>query len=56
MNITVTHEQGRVPVTVLQVVGKTDSASADVLQQKAKEVIDAGARYLIFDIAKIPYT
>jgi len=55
MDITVTQEQGRVPVTVLHVAGKTDSASADVLQQKATEVIDAGARHLVLDVAKIPY-
>jgi len=55
MDITITQEQGRVPVTVLQVIGKTDATSANVLQQKATEVIDAGARHLVLDIAKIPY-
>ena len=55
MEITVTQEQGRVPVAVLQVAGKTDSASADILQEKAMEVIDGGARYMIFDFAGVPY-
>lgn len=55
MDITVTQEQGRVPVSVLQVVGKTDSASAEKLQEKAMEVIDGGARYMIFDLAGVPY-
>jgi anti-anti-sigma factor len=55
MEITVMQEQGRVPVTVLQVAGKTDSSSADEFQQKIMEVIDAGARYLVLDLSKIPY-
>jgi anti-anti-sigma factor len=55
MEITVMQEQGRIPVTVLQVAGKTDSASADELQKKVMEVIDAGARYLVLDLSKVPY-
>ena len=55
MNISATQEQARVPVTVLQVVGKTDSASADEFEKKVMEVIDAGARYLVLDLSKIPY-
>ncbi|MBN1453669.1 MAG: STAS domain-containing protein [Anaerolineales bacterium] len=55
MEITVTHEQNRVPVTVLHVAGKTDSESAAILQKKAMELIDGGARYLIFDLSRVPY-
>jgi len=55
MEITVTQEQNRVPVSVLHVAGQTDSASAEVLQKKAMEIIDGGARYLIFDLSKVPY-
>jgi anti-anti-sigma factor len=55
MEITVTKEQNRVPVSVLHVAGKTDSASAEILQKKAMEIIDGGARYLIFDLSKVPY-
>ena len=55
MEITVTHENTRVPVTVLHVTGNTDSASAEMLQKKAMEIIDAGAKYLIFDLSNMPY-
>jgi anti-anti-sigma factor len=55
MDITVSQEQGRVPVTVLHVAGKTDSASADELEKKVMEVIDAGARCLVLDLSKLPY-
>jgi anti-sigma B factor antagonist len=55
MDITITQEENRVPVTVLHVDGKTDSESAEKLQKKAMEVINGGARYLIFDLSKVPY-
>ena len=55
MEITVMQEQGRVPVAVIQVDGKTDSASANELEKRAMEVIDSGARYLILDLSKVPY-
>jgi anti-anti-sigma factor len=55
MEISVMQEQGRVPVTVLQVEGKADSASAQEFEQKIMEVIDAGARYLVLDLKKMPY-
>jgi anti-anti-sigma factor len=55
MEITVTQEQNRVPVIVLHVAGKTDSESATVLQKKAMELINGGARYLIFDLSGVPY-
>ena len=55
MDITVSQEQGRVPVTILHVAGDTDSASANELEKKAMEIIDAGARYLVLDLSKTPY-
>jgi len=55
MEIAVTQEQGRVPVTILHVAGSTDSASANELEKKVMEVIDGGARFLVLDLSKIPY-
>jgi anti-anti-sigma factor len=55
MDITVSQEQGRVPVTILHVSGQTDSTSANELEKKAMEVIDAGARHLVLDLSKVPY-
>jgi anti-anti-sigma factor len=55
MNVTVKQEDGRVPVTVVQVAGETDSASAIEFEKKVMEVIDAGARYLVLDLSKVPY-
>jgi len=55
MDIIVAQESGRVPVTVIQVAGDTDSASAAEFEKKVMEVIDGGARYLVLDLSKVPY-
>jgi hypothetical protein len=55
MDVTVSQEQGRVPVTVLKVVGKTDSASSDEFLSKVMGIIDRGARYLILDLSGLVY-
>jgi anti-anti-sigma factor len=55
MDIKVSHEQGRVSVALIEIAGKTDSASSDELLGKLLEVIDEGARYLLLDLSKIPY-
>ena len=55
MDVTVTQENGRVLVTVIQVAGNTDSASADEFEKKVMEVIDGGARHLVLDLSKVPY-
>jgi len=55
MDVTVTLENGRVPVTVIHVAGNTDSASADTFEQKVMEVIDGGARHVVLDLSKVPY-
>lgn len=55
MEITVSQEQGRVPVTLVRVAGNTDSASADEFERKLMKVIDDGARYVVLDLSKVPY-
>lgn len=55
MDVTVTQENGRFPVSVILVAGETDSASASELEKKVMEVIDAGARHLVLDLSKVPY-
>ncbi|MCL4395018.1 MAG: STAS domain-containing protein [Chloroflexi bacterium] len=55
MEISVTQEQGRVPVTVLQLKGDLNAATCDALQTKAKEVIDAGSRNVVVDLSGVGY-
>jgi hypothetical protein len=53
MEITVSQAQGRVPVTVLHVTGAIISSKE--LEQRAKEVFDAGARDILVDLTNVPY-
>ena len=55
MNITVTTQQGRVPVTVIHLDGKLDSNSFQRLIDEAKKVYDGGARDLVLDLTKLTY-
>ena len=55
MNITVTTQQGRVPVTVIHLDGKLDSNSFQRLIDEAKKVYDGGARDLVLDMTKLTY-
>jgi len=51
MEVKVFNENGRVPVTVLHVDGDLDSSTYEAFQKKAEETIDAGARYILIDLA-----
>ncbi len=55
MNITVSQQQGRVPVSVIHLDGKLDSNSFQKLINEAKAVFDGGARHLILDMTKLTY-
>ncbi len=55
MQITVSQEQGRVPVTVLQLEGNVDSSTAQQFERKAKEAISNGSRHMLLDLSDMPY-
>lgn len=55
MEITVSHEQGRVPVTVLHIKGEVNAATASQLQAQAQQEYDAGARDMLIDLTDVPY-
>lgn len=55
MEIKVSTENGRVPVTVMHVEGNLDSASYTNFQTQASELIKGGARYILVDLAHCPY-
>jgi len=55
MNITVSQQQGRVPVTVIQLDGKLDSNSFQKLIDEAKKIFAGGTRHLILDMTKLIY-
>lgn len=55
MNITLSIQQGRRPVTVIHLDGKLDSNSFQRLIDEAKKAYDSGARALLLDMTKLTY-
>jgi anti-anti-sigma factor len=53
MEITVTQEQGRVPVTVLHVQGDVNASTADQFLAEAQKAYDDGARDMLIDLSKV---
>lgn len=55
MEIKVSTESARVPVTVLHVDGNIDSSTYEQFQSTAKKLIDEGARYILVDLSHAPF-
>ena len=55
MEIKVSTENGRVPITVMHVDGNLDFASYNQFHAKAEELIKSGSRYLLVDLAHSPF-
>jgi anti-anti-sigma factor len=54
MEIKVTQERGKVPVSVMHVLGSIDSGTYEAFQSKADELIQAGTRHLLVDLEQVP--
>ena len=55
MEITVTHEQGHVPVTVFHVTGEIDVNTYEQLEQRAGQEYEAGMRNLLVDLSGVTF-
>jgi anti-anti-sigma factor len=55
MDITVSHEQGRVPVTVLHIADDIDSSNYEQLDQIAEQEIQAGTQYILVDLTGVGF-
>jgi anti-anti-sigma factor len=55
MEITVSTENGRVPVTVMHVAGNIDSSTYEKFQSEARKLIDEGTRYILVDLSRAPF-
>lgn len=55
MEIMITKENGRVPVTIMQITGNLDSSNMMAFQDKADALIDSGAQYILIDLSSVPY-
>ena len=54
MEIKISTEQGRVPVTVLHVDGNIDSGSYEPFLSKANDLINSGTRHMLIDLEHVP--
>lgn len=54
-NVMVGEAQGSVPVTILRVEGDIDASTHKTLQDKATEVIEAGAKNILIDLGGVSY-
>ena len=55
MEIKVSTESGRVPITVLHVDGNIDSSTSEIFLSKARNLIKDGARYILVDLSHAPF-
>lgn len=55
MEIKVSTDNGRVPVTVVHVDGNIDSASYQTFQSRVEELIKDGTQYILIDLTHAPY-
>jgi len=55
MDISVSEQQGNVPVAVIKVDGQLDGQSYQDLIAKARELYDAGARDFLLDLSNLTY-
>lgn len=53
MQITVSQEQGRVPVTVLELDGLLNIGTAELLENHGRAAYEAGSRCLLLDMGKL---
>ena len=55
MDIAVSNEQGRVPVTVFRIEGEIGAKSYEQLETQAREAFEAGMRNLLLDLSEVSY-
>lgn len=55
MEIVVSQEQGKVPVTVLKLIGQLDGQTYQNLIMKAREIFNGGAKNILLDLSDLTY-
>jgi len=55
MEIKVSTENGRVPITVLHVDGNIDSSTSETFLSTTRTLIKEGARYILVDLSHAPF-
>ena len=55
LDLTITNENGTLPVTVLHVQGKLDGSNFETLVDEAQKLYNDGIRHLVLDLEKLTY-
>jgi anti-anti-sigma factor len=55
MEIKTSTENGRVPVTIVQIEGNLDSSTSTQFQKRVEELIKGGSRHILVDLTNSPY-
>jgi anti-anti-sigma factor len=55
MNIMMSEEQARVPITIFSIEGAIAAESYEQLQKEATDAYSAGTRYLLLDLGKVDF-
>jgi anti-anti-sigma regulatory factor len=55
MQISLSKQAGRVPVTIMQLTGELDASNYTDVINRAQESYDDGVRDLLMDLSKVPY-
>ena len=55
MEINISHEQGKAPVTVIKVAGQLDGQTYQKLIASAQEVIKAGSKNILLDMGELTF-
>lgn len=55
MEITISKQQGRVPVTVIAPHGDVDASNYGELLSKARELFNSGSKDFLFDLSDVPF-
>jgi anti-anti-sigma regulatory factor len=53
MELTITQEEGRVPVTIFRIEGQINMGSHKILEDKARQELGAGMHYLLIDLSQV---
>lgn len=55
MQISFSKQEGRIPVTIMHLMGNLDASNYTDVIAKAQETYDEGTRDLLIDLSKVPY-
>lgn len=55
MELTISQEQGHVPVTVIHAIGRIESSNHQDFEREVKRVIEEGARHILLDLRDVEF-